>query len=109
MKRLRTYCQDSSKVDKWPTCSTARPIREPAPEKRHNNEYSSRSKGYCDGVITSVRLYGLGSSKLTVIDLGHRKSNAGERSRMFVKALQPVAHSGLWLAVVPDNIQHGCG
>jgi hypothetical protein len=59
------------------------------------------------GTMTSARPQIPGWTIHTIVDLRYREGNAGDGRRMFVEALQPVAHGSLRLAVVPNDVQQG--
>lgn len=43
--------------------------------------------------------------ELTVVDLSHGEGDAGDRwILLVVEALQPIAHSKLWTAIIPNNV-----
>jgi len=48
-----------------------------------------------------------GQTGYTIVDLRNRESSAWDGRRIFVEALQPVAHGRLRPAIVPDDIQQG--
>lgn len=45
---------------------------------------------------------------LTVVDFGDAEGRPRDRRRFRVEAFEPVPHGRLGIAVVPEDVQHGC-